>query len=136
MEVDVQPGDIFCSQYPSELGKAIRWITGRRSADKNAEYSHVGIIIGEDGETFEAVSRIWRQNLFRDYAGVKVRIGRHRDMSKDAFEKGLESALAFEGNRYPYHRLLLHALRLAGTINTGRFPVCSELAMRHFIRQD
>lgn len=133
MTIELRPGDIFCSQYPSELGSAIRWITGRRSQDRSAEYSHVGIITGEDGGTFEAVRRIQRQNLFKDYAGVKVRIGRHRDMTGEAFEKGMADALKFEGHIYPYHRLLLHAFHLSGIINTGKFPVCSELAMCHFI---
>lgn len=127
--LELKPGDIFCSRNPMWLGRAICAVEKWKSKDNHAEYSHAGVILDEQGTTFEAVWTNRRGNLFRDYAGQKILIGRHERMDQKAFQMGWNGVKKYEGQWYAGWRLLLHALPF-GKLGSGDFAVCSELAMK------
>lgn len=129
-ELDLKPGDVFCTRNPMWLGRVICWFEKAKSKDNHAEYSHAGIILDEKGTTFEAVWTNRKQNLFEAYKGQKVLIGRHDLMNTDAFIRGWNGVKKYEGNMYAGWRLLLHAIPFASKFGTGGFAVCSELAMK------
>lgn len=130
--LEIRPGDIFCSAFGSSaLGRAIRFFERFNATDNEAEYSHAGIILDASGTTFEALLTVKRQNLFKDYAGQKVLIGRHVRMDEETFARCMASVIPFEGRWYPVWRLPLHIIPpLAKHVSSGRFLVCSELVFR------
>lgn len=125
---ELQPGDIFCTRNPMALGRAICFFEKLRSTDNQAEYSHAGVIIGRPAITFEALWTNRKQNLFKSYAGVKVLIGRHENMTPARAVNGWNGVKKYEGQVYAGWRLVLHALPFCSKIGTGDFAVCSEIA--------
>lgn len=134
MKVELKPGDVFASQNPQGLGKAILMAERSKSADEKAEYGHTGIILDASGRTLEAVWSIRMQNLFVNYAGTKVIIARWKSMDSAAFERGWNGVKNQVGRRYPYHRLLFHLLGVARWIRFENTPVCSELTSMFLIK--
>ena len=112
-------------------GKAICWFEKLRSEDNQAEYSHAGVLIGRGGITFEALRTNRKQNLFREYAGKKVLIGRHKDMTPKRAMMGWDGVKQYEGQTYAFWRLLLHAIPFCSKIGTGGFAVCSEIVGKY-----
>uniref|UniRef100_A0A6H2A4J0 Peptidase n=1 Tax=viral metagenome TaxID=1070528 RepID=A0A6H2A4J0_9ZZZZ len=128
---ELEPGMIFTTKNPMMLGRAICWFEKLRSADNQAEYSHAGVIIGRPAITFEALWTNKKQNLFKAYAGTKVLIGRHKDMTPKRAVMGWDGVKKYEGQVYSFWRLLLHALPFCSKIGTGGFAVCSEIAAKY-----
>ena len=129
---ELKPGDIFCTVNPMALGTIIRFVQRFNSVDNSAIQSHAGIILDSKGTTYEAVWAVREQNLFLEYIGKHVLVGRHRGMDQYRFELGLKRLKAdHNGGRYPLFRLPLLGLlpRLSKYIYWGR-PVCSELAFK------
>jgi hypothetical protein len=128
VNIELKPGDIFCTANPMWLGKAIVFVEKLHSSDNQAEYGHSGIIMAADGTTFEALWTNKKQNLFTAYNGKKILIGRHKRMTPEAFQKGWDVIKNREGEVYAGHRLFLFFIPfLAKYINLG-LGVCSELA--------
>lgn len=123
----LKQGDVFASANPQGLGKAICLAQQLQSPDGKAEYSHTGIIIDDSGTTFEALWTVKRQNLFDAYKGDKILVARWRGMTPEAFKAGFASVADQEGRIYPFHRLLFHALGLAGFVHILGRKVCSEI---------
>jgi len=127
---ELKKGDIFCTRNPMALGRAINFVQKIKSKDNKAEYSHSGIIMHEDGMTFEALWTNKRQNLFTDYQGRKVLIGRHKGMTDAKFQLGWNGIKKHEGKWYAGHRLIFFLIPFAAKyINLG-LGVCSELTMK------
>lgn len=132
----VKPGDIVCvtgisptSTMDKWLGKLIVSVTNKRSADGNAEFRHSLMITSMEGDTFEALWRYSRQNLYKDYMGYKVIIGRHKDMTPEGFEYAHKIVSEkYEGKLYPVLRLLAHATTVTAKLTPMFRPVCSELS--------
>uniref|UniRef100_A0A6M3XV55 Peptidase n=1 Tax=viral metagenome TaxID=1070528 RepID=A0A6M3XV55_9ZZZZ len=124
----LKPGDIFCTRNPMLLGRAICFFEKLHAKDNQAEYSHAGIILSGNGETFEALWTNRRQNLWEAYKGQKVLIGSHKNMTAEAFVKGWDGIKKYEGQWYAGWRLFLHMMPFLSKIGTGGFAVCSELA--------
>jgi len=122
-------GDIFCSRNPMMLGRAINFVQKIKAKDNQSEYSHAGIILDSKGRTFEALWKNGSQDLFKAYKGQKVLIGRHKDMTVKAFNKGWKGVKKHKGKWYAGHRLLLHLIPLASKLSFG-MAVCSEMAMK------
>ena len=132
----LKPGDIVCvtdlspdSFMDGWLGKLIVAVTKARSADGDAEFRHSLMITSNQGDTFEALWKFSRRNLFIDYTGYKMIIGRHKDMTPEGFEYAHKILSdKYEGKYYPFFRLLAQ-----GTAVTAKWfpmvkPVCSELS--------
>ncbi|MCK9341128.1 MAG: hypothetical protein M0P37_05200 [Synergistaceae bacterium] len=127
--MNIKPGDIFCTRNPMWLGRAINFVQKIGSKDNQSEYSHAGIILTADGETFEALWRNGRQNIFEAYKGKKVLVGRHIEMDPEKFGAGWNGIKHHEGKWYAGHRLLLHLIPLASKLSFG-MAVCSEIVMK------
>lgn len=131
--IKLHPGDIFCSANPMWLGKAIMFVTKIHASDNKAEYSHSGIILDDQGTTFEALWTNRKQNLFEAYKGKKVLIGRHKDMTPERALAGWARVKHHEGQAYAGHRLFLFFIPfLAKYLNLG-LGVCSELTAKFIV---
>ena len=134
LDINLQPGDIFCTRNPMALGRAINAIQTFWASDNESKYSHAGIILDTEGTTYEALWTIKEQNLEEAYIGCGVLIGRTHFMTRAKFEAGLAEVLPFEGRIYPFHRLALHLIPpMAKYISTGQYLVCSELTARFLV---
>lgn len=133
MNILLQPGDVFATRNPQSLGKLITFVEAIRCESKTAEYSHAGIILDSQGNTFEDVWNIEQQNLFTAYKGSRVIIARWEGMNVENFRKGWDAVKGENGKIYPYWRLLLHLIGLARWIHLGSDTVCSELAEKFLI---
>lgn len=125
MTMKLRKGDVFAVRTNSALAGMINFCQRIWSWDSESKYNHAGIIIGEDGETFESLVRIGRYNLSQ-YEGQRILIARHREMDDLKFEYGFLKVKDLDGAVYPVLRLLLHLLRLAKYVH-WKYPVCSEL---------
>jgi hypothetical protein len=130
-DILLKPGDVFASRNPQGLGSAILLAEKMRSLDGEAKYGHTGIILDDQGTTFEALWTIKRQNIFEAYKGQQLLIARWQGMTPTAFECGFLSVKDQEGRMYPFYRLFLHMLGL-GKIHVDGQEVCSEITC-HFL---
>lgn len=131
----LQPGDIVCitdlspdSWMDEWLGKLIVSVSKARSADGDAEFRHSLMITSIEGDTFEALWKFGRQNLYTDYSGFKMIIGRHRDMTPEGFEYAHKIVSEkYEGRYYPIFRLTSQWSAVTAKWFPMFKPVCSEL---------
>ncbi len=130
MKPYLRKGDIFFISQPSVLGNVINWFQRLLSSDNIARYNHSGIIIDDEGTTFEALWRAESHNFYERYEGKQVLIARMDVPSKKlyaAVDRVVSEAL---GEFYPIHRFIyLIAPPLAKYTGTNR-SVCSELSAK------
>ncbi len=135
----LQAGDVFCVTTAGPLSIVIRAIERFCSEDDKAEFGHTGIITGEHGATFEALTRARHSNIDR-YKGKPVLVARPmRSIDRAVIMrakkiKAIEQlANEYEGKWYPIWRLILHMVPpLAKYISYGgKFLVCSELTAKY-----
>jgi len=131
--ITLQAGDVFSTQNPQGLGKAIGFVEAIQSQDGKAEYGHSGIIQDAHGKTFEAVMHIAEQNLFDAYKGQKTLIARWTGMNAETFKKGFDAVYPLLGRTYPFQRLLLDLFGLGRWVHVLKTPVCSELTAMFLI---
>lgn len=131
MNIQLLPGDIFCTRNPADLGKAIVAVEKLQAKDSQAEYGHSGIVTDITGTTLEALWTVKGNDLLA-YKGDKVLIGRWKGMSPLTFQSGMEAISNQIHETYPWWRLLLMALGL-GKVPTGKYVVCSELVCKFLI---
>lgn len=133
MKVELLPGDIFCTENPMWLGRAINSVQRFQDIENDSRYSHAGIITGQDGTTFEALWTVKRSTL-KNYIGKRIIIGRHANMTKLIFQQAYVEILKHEGQWYPFHRLVFFLIPpLAKYIHVLNRPVCSELAAKFLV---
>jgi hypothetical protein len=134
MQLELKPGDIFLTQNPMWLGKAIVWWQRIWEKDNSSNFSHAGIILNPAGTTLEAYWTICNRNLFNAYKKAHVLVARHEDMDIGHYKTGLRFVKKHFGAWYPMHRLIFHILPpLAKYVSTGKFLVCSELAAKFLV---
>lgn len=127
----IRPGDIFCSENPWIIGRAINAVQSWNALDGHAVYGHAGVLILPPGITVEALWKVKSQVLTRAYSGRKVLIGRHADMTPRLAFKGFHSIGDQLGKPYPLHRLPLFLIpSLARRISFLDWGVCSELTAK------
>ena len=120
----LEPGDVFFQTSGNILDIIINFFQSLWSGDNRSIFSHCGIILYHDGETFETTG--WRTGFgnlsTRQGNKTIVAIYRHREMRELAFDFSARLA----GRIYPYWRLPIFALGLGRLIH-GTNMVCSEL---------
>ncbi len=134
----IKSGDYFCVSAPDDaeflskfLAHGIRLFTAMGSKDDEAKYSHAGIILDEEGNTFEALTTYKVGNL-NNYVGSPIIIGRHFDMTDEIANASSEKIMVkFAGKMYPFIRLGLFLIPLAAKFLHFAKPVCSELCFLH-----
>ena len=123
----VEAGDIFLLAGTGWVDRIINFFQALYSGDTKSEYTHCGVVLGEDGTVFETTR--WRtsiRNLFADSSGSQVKILRWSDMSPPKVELGYMAIEDQLERIYPYHRLALFALGLARWLH-WKGMVCSEI---------
>ena len=134
----LQTGDIFCVSDTRLLSRAILSAERIQAPDRDADYSHAGIIAGCGGKTLEALWTVKYAHLAR-YLGKQIIIARptHTQYTHDQLTLGqktsafLDVANEHGGDWYPVHRLLLHLCPLSRAVGVGSFVVCSELVAKY-----
>lgn len=127
--LNLEPGAVFGTRNPMALGRAINAIQWYYSSDGESTYSHSGIILNEQGETYEALWRIRKGDL-REYLGQNIIVARYSSLSSFSFKTALMRLMArHHGQFYPVWRLPLHLLGPLSKLISwrGKFVVCSEL---------
>jgi hypothetical protein len=132
--IKLKPGDIFCSttvgagaDWKSRmLAAAIRKREEIGSMDGQAFYTHAGIVMHENGRTYEAR---WTYDFFHmdDYYQGPVLIGRPRIESQGDLGRGLNAVIKYHGRGYPFWRLAMFLVPGMTKISLTKLPVCSEL---------
>lgn len=113
----------------------IQGVSRHREIDGQAFFTHAGIIVDEDANTFEALtSGYGSQNFFETYRDCPYIIARHRDfndMNHYRHWLGMRAIHHLMGKRYPWSRIALHAFpTIPKYIRFGR-PVCSEMTFQY-----
>lgn len=125
---DIAPDDFFSKM----LGNIIIGVTKLRSADGDSEFRHSALITSMVGDTFEALTKFTRNNIYTKYNGYRVIIGRHKDMTPEGFEYAHKILSdKYEGKTYPYFRLLAQLTSVTAKWFPMTKPVCSELTRMH-----
>lgn len=126
----LKQGDLFLTQNPMALGRIIVWMERSKSLDNEAKYSHAGLIVSSNGDTFEALQTIRNASLFKDYRGKGILIARYREMTDDRFRVAYDKLYSkHNGQKYPFYRLFQHLFGLAKVIHQNHV-VCSELVAK------
>lgn len=132
---DVEAGDIFLSYSNAFVSKGIKYIQEWQAKDDEASYSHAGIILDSAGNTFESLSTVTSNCLFKKYAKSKVAIYRptrwNDKVRERKIQEGISRVLKHDGDQYPYRRLFFHAIGLAKHIHWMNQLVCSELVAKY-----
>jgi hypothetical protein len=139
-DIEIHMGDVFCTENPFFMGRAICAMERFWDLDKKAEFSHSFFTISD--KTGREVLWTKRDRDFREhYRGSKILIGRHKDMTPLKASKGIMalekfmpeyySKWHFLKRHYPWWRIVLHIIPpLAKYISTGNYMVCSEYTKR------
>jgi hypothetical protein len=122
----LQAGDVFVVQGTANISYLIRMAGRFWATDGECTYTHAGIILDEQGNTFESLNRIDHYKLDQ-YKGCQILIVRQRAMTALGFQDGWDAIKHLDRVIYPYWRLGIHLLHLARFINRSGIPVCSEL---------
>lgn len=125
--IELRPGDCFVVRTESWIANAIIAVEHIISPDHEAEFNHAGIILDVDGNTFESLKNIDHYNI-KEYIGCPIFIARHIDMTDKKFQEGYASVLKYDGQKYPWWRLMLFLTGWADDLYRIDRPVCSELA--------
>lgn len=143
-------GDILLTSNPQGIGTVIRWF--QELQGDPAFYTHTAII----PDSFFITGYILDANGTLDYKTIKkyknkpICVIRNREMTPELYIKGFINGLSDNiGQRYPYYRLILHAIDNIGNcllrkfhvkpkIHTAKLinfdnPVCSEWAAQFFV---
>jgi hypothetical protein len=122
----LQAGDCFVVRGNTNISYLIRVAGKFWSTDGECTYNHAGIILNEEGNTFESLNRIDHYKL-DGYKGKQIMIVRHKGMNNERYTDGWNFIKRLDGVIYPYWRLALHLVHLARLFNRSGIPVCSEL---------
>ena len=130
--IQLQRGDIFCSRNPMSLGRVINFVQALYARDRDAKYSHAGIILDDKGTTLEAIWTVREQNIFEAYAGQDILIGRPITLKENDICYGIDTILQDHcGQVYPFLRIFLFLIPPL----VRRLPwikgVCSELTCKY-----
>lgn len=136
----LQAGDVFCVEGSmSVVSSFIRLAEQFWSTDNKADYGHAGIILNDQGKTFEVLWTAKKSDLSK-YLGQKIIIARPTVLygteiaiSSRVVEMTLANIIqATQGLPYPVHRLFLHLVPpLAKYVSLGKLKVCSELVAEY-----
>ena len=127
MKLIIKPGDFFLSSSREWISRMINAIQRFWSQDDISFYSHGGVIVNANGETWEARSKGVDFYHLSDYAGKPVMIARHTDMDLSLFRMAFEKSRKRQGDPYPVHRLIFHIFPPFAKYWGLGMAVCSEL---------
>jgi hypothetical protein len=127
--VDVLPGDLVCAHRSSLLGGIIA-NAEERCPCSLSYWGHAFHVEESDGTILNTLEHVVRGNLFHDYAGVDVLVGRFRGSDPSKVRAAIDEIAKDIGSVYPAWRLVADELDLGRMLHTGS-QVCSERTV-HF----
>jgi hypothetical protein len=129
----IQLGDVFATENPMALGKAINAVQTFTSKDNASRYSHTGVLTSPFGDALEVLWTVKSTNIFEKYAGKQIVVARPEgeQVQKEGAIKHLKND--YLGRVYPLWRLPLFIYPpLAKTLTfKGKFLVCSEFTAKY-----
>lgn len=117
----------MCSHFPCALSWVIEEAQ-RRDPTALAGYTHSFIVVAPDGTTLDTTETVHYGNLYTDYSGTQVLVGRINNLDPSVAQAVLKVLAADLGKLYPVQRLFLDALDL-GRVIQEHAEVCSERAV-------
>ena len=126
----LKPGDFFAVQGTGLISKAINFFQRFWAKDHASVYSHAGLILDHEGTTLEALNRatLASQNLFDAYSNKQILIARYDHLTPKLHETALKALhKEFEGEGYPFYRILLHIFPPLAKLHFFGRGVCSEV---------
>lgn len=130
--VKLQAGDVFVVQTSSKIAGLINNVSGFNSPDGKSTYNHAGIILANNGLTFEALRELNYSEL-ENYCGQRIMIARP-DTARINQLRAIDLLMdEHKGQTYPWWRIPLHLYPpLARLISyKGKWVVCSELVAKY-----
>jgi hypothetical protein len=127
-------GDIFCvGNSSSWVSRSICFFEKLYSSDKQAIYSHSGIITSNLGNTLEMLGRGFEcQNIYDEYIGEKIFISRYIGTESMNINSAIQKTWEdYNRKIYPYWRLLVHSLPYKLRFDMSGIPVCSEMVQSY-----
>ncbi len=129
--IEIRPGDVFATRNPMCLGRMINAVQRFWSRDGKSKYSHAGIIVNEEGETFEALWKIQRSDLYK-YTGEEIIFARCIEVPSQEIDLALKRLIVqHTGQRYPWWRIPMHLFPPLAKLSIIKRPVCSELVAKY-----
>lgn len=126
----LKPGDFFAVRGTGLISKLINFFQRFWSKDNESIYSHAGLILDAAGTTLEALDKgtLASQNLFEAYKGHQILIARYDHLTPALHRVALEALKEeFEGEEYPFYRILLHIFGPLAKLHFLGRGVCSEV---------
>jgi len=125
--LEYQPGDVFLVKSDNVFSMMVNSIQKWWSYDDKSIYTHAGIVLDKEGNTFEALFWGTAKYHISRHIGKPCMYVRHEFMNPMTFEKAFERIKYHDGLMYPVHRLFLHLLPPLAKSIGGKMAVCSEL---------
>ncbi len=149
-----EPGDLLLTSNPDGLGTVIRWF--QELEGDEAIYTHVAIMpqkyVMERKKMLIEANKVLDYRPIAQYIGKRILLIRHKDMTPETYRKGYKEIKDNLGQKYPYWRLLLHAIdnfsnyflrlfHVKPLVHVARlvkidYPVCSEWAAQFLLEAD
>jgi len=132
MNLKIKKGDIFCTYNPIFFGRCINSIQRFYSCDDKSDYSHAGIILNEQGNTYE-VSWITKEyNLYEHHKGNNLFIARYENLTDELFDNAVNTIRFLYGNQwYPFWRLFFFLVSPTSKYVSFGKVVCSEMVAHY-----
>lgn len=124
--ITLKPGDLVCAHRSSILGSLISDVEERCPCSL-PYYGHAFIVTGSDGAIINTLEKVVVGNLFRDYSGIDVLIGRFTQSSPVRVQGAIVEISKDLGDGYPAWRLVADEFGVGREIHTDS-KVCSERA--------
>lgn len=131
-KIKLQRGDVFAVNSESLIANAINSVSAFWSTDGESQMNHCGIIVNEQGRTFEAKRRVDEYDLSQ-YIGRRMVIARLLSSETNKKVALMRLYREHQGSTYPFWRIPLHLIPpLARAFSyQGKFLVCSEVVAKY-----
>ena len=124
-KLDIKPGDFVLVKGDGSLIDRGITLAESRSALGDPDYDHCFLITDSDGSIIDTLVKVRRGNIFRDYAGREILIGRFLGVSPVRCRRALAKISNELGELYPAWRIGLISLGLGRWVKSHH-NVCSE----------
>lgn len=126
-----QAGDVVFVRGTGRFDHILMSFMKALSSDNSCHFSHTCFMLSDVSIMETSPTKTHVVDLWRQYRENEIKVLRYKNLTQAGMYDGYVAVKDQLGKMYPYDRLFLHALKLAGKINGTRM-VCSEL-VAHFL---